>query len=185
MKSSVISIILALLMFSCSSEDSKIKKALESSISVEFIQGYELLEHMLLETILDINIKDSITEYRSKLIANEFLIQSDSARLKPILTNMNDCKVQRASTLYYLRSTYDSLIRDYEKMHDDIMQEIKEKEEENKALDNKIKNLEGVLDSLTSPIAYYKIKHIYNLNGMRKEEIVTLDFNYNYISTEQ
>ena len=186
MKSFVSSIVLALLFLcSCSSEDSKIKEALESSISVDLVQGYELQEYMVVETILDMNVKDSITQYRSKLISNEFLIQSDSTRLKPILANMEDCKKERARTFYSLRSTYDRLIRDYKKMHDDNMQKIQEKEEENKTLGSKIKKLEGVLESLTSPVVYYKVKHIYDLNGMRKEEIVTLDFNYNYISTEQ
>lgn len=186
MKSFVSSIVLALLFLcSCSSEDSKIKEALESSISVDLVQGYELQEYMVVETILDMNVKDSITQYRSKLISNEFLIQSDSTRLKPILANMEDCKKERARTFYSLRSTYDRLIRDYKKMHDDIMLKIQEKEEENKTLGSKIKKLEGVLESLTSPVVYYKVKHIYDLNGMRKEEIVTLDFNYNYISTEQ
>ena len=186
MKSFVSSIVLALLFLcSCSTEDSKIKEALESSISVDLVQGYELQEYMVLETILDMNVKDSITQYRSKLISNEFLIQSDSTRLKPILANMEDCKKERARTFYSLRSTYDRLIRDYEKMHDDIMLKIQEKEEENKILDSKIKKLESVLESLISPVVYYKVKHIYDLNGMRKEEIVTLDSNYKFISSEQ
>lgn len=184
MKSFVSTIVLALLLCSCSSSDSKIKKSLENSISVDLVQGYELQEYMVLETILDINIKDSIAQYRSKLMTNEFMIHSDSVRLKPILANMNDCKRQRASTFYSLRSTYDRLIRDYEKMHDDIMQEIQEKEEDNKTLNSKIENLEAVLESLNSPIVYYKIKHIYDLNGMRKEEIVTLDSNYKFICSE-
>ena len=185
MKSFVSSIVLTLLLCSCSSSDSKIKKALESSISVDMVQTYELHEYMVIETILDMNVKDSIAQYRSKLISNEFLIQSDSTRLKPILANMEDCRKERSRTFYSLRPTYDRLIRDYEKMHDDIMLKIQEKEEENKTLDSKIKKLEGVLESLTSPVVYYKVKHIYDLNGMRKEEIVTLDSNYKFISSEQ
>lgn len=185
MKGLVTSIVLALLLYSCSSEDSKIKKALESSISVDMVQAYELHEYMVLETILDMNVKDSIAQYRSKLMSNEFLIQSDSTRLKPVLANMEDCKKERSRTFYSLRSTYDRFIRDYEKMHDDIMLKIQEKEEENKTLDSKIRKLEGILESLTSPIVYYKVKHIYDLNGMRKEEIVTLDSNYKFISSEQ
>ena len=184
MKNFVSSIVLVLLLCACSSEDSKIKEALKSSISMDLVKSYDLQEYMVLETILDMNVKDSITQYRSKLISNEFLIQSDSTRLKPILTNMEDCKKERARTFYSLRSTYDRLIRDYEKMHDDIMLKIQEKEEENKTLNSKIKNLEGVLESLTTPIVYYKVKHIYDLNGMRKEEIVTLDSNYKFINLE-
>lgn len=174
-----------LFLYSCSNQDVKIKEALESSIPVDLIQSYDLKECMVIETILDINVKDSITQYRRELIENEIHIQSDSLRLKPILVNMDDCKKQRASTLYYLRSTYDGLIRDYEKMRDDIVQNIQEKEEENKVLKNNIERLENVLESLTSPIVYYKVKHIYDLNGLRKEEIATLDFNYKFISSEQ
>lgn len=185
MKCFITSLVFVLLLCSCSNQESKIKEALASSIPMELVKDYEFQEYMLLETILDMNVKDSITQYSSKIIANEFRIQSDSVRLKPILANMNDCKVQRANTFYHLRSTYDRLIRDYEKMRDDIVLEIQVKEDENKVLKCKIENLEGVLAALASPIAYYKVKHIYNLNGMRKEEIVTLDSNYKYINSEQ
>ena len=171
---------------SCSRQESMIKESLKKSIPVDLANGYELKEYVILETILSENIKDSITGFWSRLSVNESLIHSDSVRLGPIVKNMNDCKVQRANTLYYLRSTYDGLIRDYEKMHDDIIIKIQEKEEENIVLKEKIKKLENVLElSANSPIVYYKVKHIYDLNGMRKEEIVTLDFDYNFIYSEQ
>ena len=178
-------VLVFILLCSCSSEDAKIKESLKGSIPIDVVNGYKLKEYSILETILDINIKDSITECWSRMSVNESLIQSDSARLKPILANMNDCKVQRANTFYYLRSTYDRLIRDYEEMHDDIILKIKEKEEENRNIKDKLKKLENVLETAISPIIYYKIKHVYDLDGMRKEEIVTLDFDYNFIYSEQ
>ena len=185
MKRYIANLLSVLLFCSCSSQDSKIKEALENSIAEDLIKSYNFQEYMVLETILDINVKDSITQYKSEIITNEYRIHSDSARLKPILTNMEDCKLQKANTLYHLRSTYDILIRDYEIMHDNIMQEIQDKENENKMLKTKIKNLEDVLEALTSPIAFYKIKHIYYLNGIRKEDIVTLDSDYKFITLEQ
>ena len=171
-----------LLICSCSREDSKIKDGLRSSISVEQVQNYKLKEYIIVETILDVNIKDSINKYLGDIRVNEELIKYDSLRLKPILFNIEECKEQKANTLYYLRSSYDDLIIDYKKMSDEIEQDIQEKQNKNKNNRIKIEKFKQVLETANSPIIYYKIKHIYNLGGMRKEEIVTLDFNYKYIN---
>lgn len=175
-------IVSMLLICSCSTQDSKIKDGLRSSIPVERKQGYEFKEFTIIETILDVNIKDSINKYLGDIKVNEELIKYDSLRLKPILSNIEECEENRANTIYYLRSTYDGLIRDYNKMCDEILQDIQEKENMNKTYRIKIDKLKHLLETVNTPIVYYKIKHIYNLDGMRKEEIVTLDFNYKYIN---
>ena len=43
-------------------------------------------------------------------------MQMDSARLREIQSNINECKSLRANTMYFLRSTYDNIIDEYEDM---------------------------------------------------------------------
>ena len=171
-----------LFMVSCSSTDSDIKKGLRSSIHVEQQNDYKFLDFQILETVLDVNVKDSITHYRALVQNKKMHMVSDSIRLKSIQRNIDECKYNRASTLSYLRSSFTSIIRDYEKMKDEIETDIQSKTDEIEAYTKTIRRYEDVLQACSTPIIYYKIKHIYTLKGMRREETVTLDYKFNPIN---
>lgn len=173
----VLSFLVCFLM-SCSSTDREIKAGLKASIPSEYVKDYDLVEYQIQETILDVNLKDSITRYRAKIESNKDLIRMDSTRLLSILSNLEECKHSRATTLYYLRSTFTTLIRDYEKMQSEIEGEIGEKEEKNRAYKEIVEKYETAISNTPTPIIYYKIKHIYTLKGMRKEVNTVLDYKY-------
>ena len=171
-----------LFMVSCSSTDSDIKKGLRSSIHVEQQTDYKFVDFQILETVLDVNVKDSITHYRALVQNKKMHMVSDSIRLKSIQSNIDECKYNRASTLSYLRSSFSSIIRDYEKMKADIDSDIQSKIEDIEVYSKTITRYEDALKACSTPIIYYKIKHIYTLKGMRREETVTLDYKFNPIN---
>ena len=171
-----------LFMVSCSSTDSEIKNGLRSSIPVEKQADYKFVDFQILETVLDVNIKDSITHYRMLVQNKKRHMASDSIRLKSIQRNIDECEYNRASTLSYLRSSFTSIIRDYEKMKAEIESDIQSKTDDINAYTKTITRYEDVLKSCSTPIVYYKIKHIYTLKGMRREETATLDYKFNPIN---
>ena len=171
--------LLLLLMVSCSSTDSDIKAGLKQSISVDNQTDYEFVDFQILETILDVNLKDSITHYRMLVQNKQRFISSDSIRLKSILSNIDECRYNQATTLSYLRSSFTSIIRDYEKMQAEIESDIQSKNDDIEVYKKLIKQYETAVEACPTPIIYYKIKHIYKLKGMRREETTTLDYKFN------
>ena len=181
MKKILFCFVLLTMVCSCDTENSKIRRALRGSVNPALVAGYQLKEFEILETILDINLKDSITHYYADIETNKYFIRTDSVQLNSIMSNIEDCKLAKRQTLYHLRSTYDGLIRDYEKMKDEIENRIASRNKENEISTKKIQRYKTAMDNSESPIIYYKLKHIYEINGLRKEEIVILDNQYNFI----
>ena len=121
-------IVVITLLVSCTSEEKKIKNALYTSIPDAIRNEYQYNSHLLLETILKSNLTDSISELKAKIITNESFMQMDSARLREIQSNINECKSLRANTMYFLRSTYDNIIDEYEDMAEDIEEKLSERQ---------------------------------------------------------
>ena len=173
---------LLLFMVSCSSTDSDIKNGLRLSIPVDKQVDYKFVNFQILETVLDVNIKDSITHYRMLAQNKQRRMSSDSIRLKSIQRNIDECEYNRATTLSYLRSSFTSIIRDYEKMKADIEKDLHSGTDDIKAYSKIIEQYEDALQTCSTPIIYYKIKHIYTIKGMRREETATLDYKFKPIN---
>ena len=176
----IILIGLCIILFSCNSEDRKIKNALRNSIEVFEIHNYEYQSYLVLETLLSNNISDSISSVK---LDNDFLnrrISSDSIRLKGLMNSIDNCKRQKTNTLYFLKSHYNSIIRDYQEMISDINMQIEEKKNKIAKNDSIIAFWEKHISKSESPIVFYKVKHTYKINGLCKETVVLLDSEYQY-----
>lgn len=177
----IILIGLCILLCSCNSEDRKIKNALRNSIEASEIHNYEYQSHLVLETLLSNNISDSISSVKLDNDSINRRISSDSIRLIELMDNIDDCKRQQANTLYFLRSHYSSIIRDYQEMVSDINMQIEEKQNRIAKNDSIIAFWEKYMSQSETPIVFYKVKHTYKINGMCKESVVLLDSKYNFI----
>ena len=173
--------IVAIAMISCSSENVKIKKALKSSIPVESIRNYKYKSHQIIETLLKSNVEDSIATYESANRVTEMSIERKNQMRDSYQTNLDDCRRQQRNTLYWLRSSYDGLIRDWQRMLDDVNEEIAEDSLKIKANNEKIEFFRHHLENTDSPIIFYVVRHEYQLSGAYRREDVTLDANYQLI----
>lgn len=166
------------LLAACSSESSKIKTALKQTIPAEMLKNYKLKEYRVQETILDVNLQDSISSLQSSIRSNEMLIQSDSLRLLEIQSGLESCKRAKSNTLYWLRSSYNSLISDYEDMESEVLDKINSKLKANAEANTKISEMEDAIKSSDSPIVFFKVRHIYTLRGLIRDTTITLNSNY-------
>lgn len=167
---------------SCNSEKKHFKNALKSSISEMDLPHYKLIDFNVVETILDVNLKDSIASQRAHIMVTESFMSSDSTRLKDIQRNLKDAKVSQATTLSYLRSFYNSIIRDYEEMESDIVDKINERKADIASCQERINKYETAIEESDSPIVYYKVKHSYSLRGALKDTTLTMDTKYRIIN---
>lgn len=173
--------ILVMSFVSCSSEDAKIKKALKESVSESLKSEYKYNSHLLLETILKSNLTDSIAALNFDIEVVRDIMRLDSLRLENIQDNMAECRRQRANTLYFLRSTYDSLIEDYEEMEEEIVEKLEEKNREILEKEAKVAFWSQSMYEADSPIVFYKVKHAYKMRGMHKDTVVILNSKYEIV----
>ena len=176
------SLLLVIGMISCSSESAKIKKALKSSIPIESVKKYKYKSHQIIETLLKSNVEDSISTYERLNKVAEMSINRKNLMRDSYLSNLDDCKREQRNTLYWLRSSYDGLIRDWQRMIDDVNEEIAEDSLRIKANNEKIAFFRQHLDNTTSPMICYVVRHNYQLAGAFHREDVTLDANYKLIN---
>ena len=167
---------------SCNSEKKHFKDALKSSISEVDLPHYKLIDFNVIETILDINLRDSIASQRAHITVAESFMSSDSTRLRDIQRNLNEAKVSKATTLSYLRSFYNSIIRDYEKMESDLLDKINERKADIASCQERINKYETAIEESDSPIVYYKVKHSYSLRGALKDTTLTIDTKYRIVN---
>lgn len=119
-------LLLSIFMFSCNSEDSMIKDALKSAIPAEMVKNYEYKSHQIVETILDSNIKDSISSLESAVVAKEIMLEEKDKKKKYYLSQIDEMRRQQQTTLPWLRGDYRGLIRDWQRMLDDVSREMKQ-----------------------------------------------------------
>lgn len=173
--------ILTALLSSCSSEKAKIKRALKSTIPVESVKGYNYKSHQIIETLLSDSVKDSILSYESSNLVKEMSIKRKLQTKKSYQESLDDCREKRQNTLYWLRGSYDGLIRDWQKMLDDVNEKIAKDSLEISHNNEKIAFFQQNLEKTESPIIFYKVRHEYQLNGTYHREDVMLDANYELI----
>ena len=173
--------VIAVCAISCTSEDAKIKKALKASVAESLQSEYKYDSHILLETILKSNLTDSISSFKIDISTTRDLMRLDSLRLDNIRNNMADCRRQRANTMYFLRSTYDDLIEEYEEMEEDIVEKLDGKNSEILAKESKIAFWSKSMYETDSPIVFYKVKHAYKMSGMYRDTVVMLNSKYEIV----
>ncbi len=169
------------LCFACTSEEKSIRKSLQSSIIESDKNNYQYVSHVLLETLLKSNITDTISSLKAEIFTNESLMQMDSARLSEIQSNIDECKALRANTMFFLRSTYDGIISDYNKMKVDIEENINNRLNIIALCEEKVDFLSKAMYEAESPIVFYKVKHSYKMRGAYKDTIVFMNDKYEIV----
>ena len=172
-------LILVMSFESCTSEDAKIKKSLKESVCESMKSGYKYESHLLLETILKSNLTDSISSLNLEIKTIRDFMHLDSLRLSN--DNMADCKRQRAKTLYFLRSTYDELVKDYEKMEKDLIEKLDENNSEILGKESKMAFWSQSMSETNSPIVFYKVKHMFKIHGISRDTVVLLNSKYEIV----
>ena len=172
---------LTIFLFSCNSEDSKIKDALKSTIPSEMTKNYQYKSHQVLETILDSNIKDSISSVESKITVREMFLEEKNEKKDYYLAQIDEMKRQQQTTLPWLRGDYRGLIRDWQRMLDDVNKEMKQDSVFMDSLNNRIDYFNSCIEDADSPIIFYKIKHEYMLSGAYHCDEVVLDSKYQLV----
>ena len=176
------SMLLAIVIISCSSENHKIKKALKSSIPIESVKDYKYKSHQIIETLLKSSVEDSVSKYEHSNIVTEMSIKSKRQIRDSYQKNLDDCRRKQMKTLCGLQSSYDILIRDWQRMLNDVNEEIVQDSLKIKTNNKKITFLRQHLDNTNSPIIFYVVRHDYQLAGVYYQENVTLDANYQLIN---
>jgi len=164
-------------MVSCNTEDRKIKKALKES-AINKGAKYELSEYRVVETILKSNLEDTISSRKISIMVQEELMEMDSIMLNSYIVKRDECKNQKQNTLSYLASSYNSLIRDYQKWIDEQEEKLNEKQTVIDSIRDNIQELESLILAAKTPLVYYVIWHQYNLDNKYIEEKVFLNAEY-------
>ena len=175
-------LMLTTFMCSCDSEDSKIKESLKSTVPAEMVENYEYRSHQIIETILDSNLKDSISSLESLNITKEMLLEDKNKQKIFYLAKIDEMKHQQQTTLPWLRGDYSSIIRDWQRMLDDINREMKEDSLEMDSVNQRIEYFNNSLEGADSPIIFYKVKHEYMLSGAYHCDEVMLDSKYQIVN---
>nr|WP_319998891.1 hypothetical protein [uncultured Draconibacterium sp.] len=164
-------------LVSCNSEDRQIKKALKENALADGTK-YKLTEYRIIETILKTNLEDSIKSENVSIRVQKEMIKMDSLLLNKYIGEREQCKIQKQNTLWHLASTYDGLIKDWQKMIDEQEEKLKDKQEEIDKIKDKVKSWESLIQNTDSPIIYYVIKHQYTLDGKHidRKVLLTSDF---------
>lgn len=162
----------------CSSEKIKIKRALKESVGIEQAKDYKFKSYQIVATQLRTNITDSIASLNTNNELLKVRMLRTQEQIESCRRNINDCKKTQRSTMYWLRSSYDYIIGEWEEMLDKATQS-KQVDSVQLDLNNKKLNFfKQNLEATDSPIVFYIIKHDYTINGAVRQEKVTLDANY-------
>ena len=175
------SYLLAIFMQSCDSENSKIKESLKSSVPAEMEKNYEYKSHQIIETILESNIKDSISSLESTNIAKEIFLEEKNKKKMYYLAQIDEMKRQQQKTLPWLRGDYRGLIRDWQRMLDDVNRDMKKDSLVMDSLKKRIDYFNSCIEGTDSPIIFYKVKHEYTLSGAYHCDEVVLDSKYQLV----
>lgn len=158
-----------------------IKEALKSAIPAEMVNNYEYKSHQIVETILDSNIKDSISSLESASTVRIMLLEEKDQEREYYLAQIDQMKHQQQTTLPWLRSDYKGLIRDWQRMLDDVNREMKQDSLVMDSLNKRIDYFNSCIEGTDSPIIFYKVKHVYTLSGAYHCDEIVLDSKYQLV----
>ena len=177
----VLTVLLTISLVSCSTEERKIREALKVSVPEDIRKEYKFKEYKIIETILKENIQDSISKARAVVESYNKSKEVYKNLIGDYDRQIEKCRQQRASTLYYLRGTYDLLIDDYEDLKDDAEEKLDEMNKEIESSKSKIERWNKCIEENESPILFYLVRHTYMLRGAIKEKIEILDSEYKLV----
>lgn len=175
---------LLLILGSCSSEESKIKDSLKKSIPIENRNLYQFKSYTIVASLLKSSIEDSISNLEISNRVLQMKIDGENQLKESYVSNLKDCEYQKRNTLPWLRSSYDSLIQDWQEMIDKSVAQIHADSCIIAKNDKEIQSFRTYIeraDSAKSPVIFFKMHHTYTLNGAMKREDVLLDFEYQIV----
>lgn len=177
-----VSLILVSVIICCNSESAQIKRSLKSSIPIESVKLYKYKSHQIIETLLKNNVEDSISTYEQVNNVIEMSIDYKKQICNYYQSNLDDCIRKQKDTFYWMRDSYDALIKDWQRMIDGVNEKIAEDSLKIKSNNNRIALYRQYLDNTATPIVFYVVKHNYLLDGTSCLEYITLDANYKLIN---
>lgn len=170
-------LIISFSLTSCNTEERKIKKALKE-YALKNGSNYKLKDYRISETITKSNLNDSIKNRETSIQVEKQMMKLDSTLLNKYIAEKEKCEIQKRNTLSYLASTYNSLIRDWQKMIDEQNEKLNLKQEKIDALREEISGLESMIQNAKEPIIYLVIQHRYILDEKHLENNVFLTTEY-------
>lgn len=177
----IISSLILSVLVCCSSEDTKIMKALKETIPTESLKHYKHVSHQIVSTTLRQGVEDSISTIGLDNMLLEQSMKRKMDRRNSILHDINDAKDQQRNTMYWLRGFYNNAISGFEDLLEDINQEIAQDSIAIIMNNDNINHFQDILNNTDSPILFYKVKHEYKLAGAYRSDVITLDHNYNIV----
>lgn len=151
---------------------------------MENVKAYKFKSYQIVATQLRTNITDSIASLKTNNELLNMRIKRSQEHIESCEENIRDCKRSQRSTMYWLRSSYDYIIREWEEMRDKAVQS---RQADSLQLDmntKKINFYKQNLEATDSPIIFYEVKHDYLLRGAVRQEKVVLDANYQLINLD-
>ncbi len=162
---------------SCNTEDRRIKKALKEYALQEGTK-YKLDRYQISETILKSNLEDSIRKSKNSIEVQRRMMSTDSLLLNNYIAQREQCKKQQRNAPYFLASSYNSLIRDWQKMADEQEEKLSERQSKIDEINIDIEKWKSLISEAKTPIVYYEIKTFYTLDGKYCEKTVLLNTEY-------
>jgi hypothetical protein len=162
---------------SCNTEDRRIKKALKEYALKEGAK-YKLDRYQISETILKSNLEDSIRKSEISIEVQKQMMGTDSLLLENYIAQREQCKKQQRNTSYFLASSYNSIIRDWQKMIDEQEKKLSERQAKIDDINAVIEKWQSLISEAKTPIVYYVIKSFYTLDGKYCEKTVLLTTEY-------
>jgi len=162
---------------SCNTEDSRIKKALKEYALKEGVK-YKFDRYQISETILKSNLEDSIRKSKISIEVQRQMMSGDSILLNNYIVQREQCKKQQRNTSYFLASSYNSIIRDWQKMIDEQEEKLSKRQEKIDNINVGIEKWQSLISEAKTPIVYYVIKSFYTLDGKYCEKTVLLTTEY-------
>lgn len=164
-------LLLFLLFLSCSGNIGKMKKTLKENLKLECPQ-YELVDFRVVDTVLQGVIEDSISMLKIENDSKRNTLKTDSLILLKFQKNQDECQQSMRTTIPYLRSSWRSLISDYERLISEKEDDIHFKLDIINRNQLKINEMDSLIAMVTDSVAYYLVEHIYNCGGSEIEENV-------------
>ena len=162
---------------SCNTEDRPIKKALKEYALQEGTK-YKLDRYQISETILKSNLEDSIRKHNTSIEVQKQIMSTDSLLLNNYIAQREQCKKQQKDAPYYLASSYNSLIRDWQRMADEQEEKLSERQSKIDDFNADIEKWKSLISYTETPIVYYVIKAFYTLDGKYCEKTILLNTEY-------
>ena len=149
---------------SCSMESKIISKLKEEGAKT--CSQYKFIHCEIEDSISYFDLKDSIDIWKSSLNAKDKFITEHKSSIIKLEENREECVRHRRNTLYYLVSTYDRLIRDYDDLISKEKEQIEILENDKNLLNREIEKTDSVLScNVNEEPIFFVVRHNYDCGG--------------------